>query len=57
MSDTRYLDWPFFEARHGALARELDAWATEHVADAHGHDVDAACTAKDKRMRRCMIES
>ena len=27
MSDTRYLDWPFFEPRHRALARELDAWA------------------------------
>ena len=40
---TSYLDWPFFEPRHAALARELDAWATEHLAHAHGDDVDAEC--------------
>jgi alkylation response protein AidB-like acyl-CoA dehydrogenase len=45
MSDTRYLDWPFFEDRHRALARELEAWAAQHVADVHGHDVDAECKA------------
>jgi len=43
MSDRAYLDWPFFEDRHRALARELDAWAGEHVAHLHGPDVDAAC--------------
>ena len=43
----RFLDWPFFEARHRALARELDAWATTALGHAHGHgaDVDAACRA------------
>jgi acyl-CoA dehydrogenase len=45
MADTDYLNWPFFEARHGELARELDAWATQHISMAHGHDVDAACRA------------
>ncbi len=45
MSDTAYLDWPFFEPRHAALARELDAWASEHISDAHGKDVDAECRA------------
>jgi len=45
MSDMRYLDWPFFEPRHAALARELDAWAAEHLSMAHSHDVDAACRA------------
>lgn len=45
MSDTRYLDWPFFEERHRVLARELDAWAHEHIAHAHGKDVDAECRA------------
>ena len=45
MSDTRYLDWPFFEPRHVQLQRELDAWAHEHIAQgAHG-DVDAECRA------------
>ena len=45
MSDTRYLDWPFFEPRHVQLQRVLDAWAHEHIAQgAHG-DVDAECRA------------
>ena len=43
MSDSAYLQWPFFEPRHGALARELDAWAAANVRDAHDKDVDAAC--------------
>src|SRR4051812_43416980 len=43
MADTRYLDWPFFEPRHRALAQELDAWAGEHIADGHTGDVDAQC--------------
>jgi acyl-CoA dehydrogenase len=45
VSDTRYLDWPFFEPRHRELARALDAWAEQHVPQAHGHDVDAECRA------------
>ena len=45
MRDTSYLDWPFFEARHGELEGELDAWATRHLGAAHGGDVDAACRA------------
>ncbi|KQW37474.1 acyl-CoA dehydrogenase family protein [Rhizobacter sp. Root404] len=44
MADVRYLDWPFFEDRHRALARALDAWAAHHITDAHG-DVDAQCKA------------
>ncbi|MFN3297135.1 acyl-CoA dehydrogenase family protein [Caldimonas sp.] len=43
MADTAYLDWPFFEPHHRELARALEAWAREHVPQAHGHDVDAAC--------------
>jgi alkylation response protein AidB-like acyl-CoA dehydrogenase len=45
MSDTHYLDWPFFEPRHGDLARRLDDWATQHISQAHGNDVDAECKA------------
>ena len=45
MSDTRYLDWPFFEPRHVQMQRELDAWAREHISqDAHA-DVDGECRA------------
>ncbi|MGK5079734.1 acyl-CoA dehydrogenase family protein [Janthinobacterium sp. HLX7-2] len=45
MRDTTYLDWPFFESRHGELERELDAWASQHLSGTHGSDVDAACRA------------
>jgi acyl-CoA dehydrogenase len=43
MVDTRYLDWPFFEPRHGELARTLDAWAASHIDGHHAADVDAQC--------------
>ena len=45
MRDTRDFEGPYFEDRHRTLARELDAWASEHVGPAHGSDVDAACKA------------
>ena len=45
MSDTRYLNWPFFEPRHRALAAALDAWAKVHLAHTAHDDVDAACRA------------
>ncbi|HEY1226843.1 MAG TPA: acyl-CoA dehydrogenase family protein, partial [Ramlibacter sp.] len=43
MSDTQYLQWPFFEERHRKLALELDAWATQNVPHDHGPDGDAEC--------------
>ena len=45
MSDTHYLEWPFFEDRHRALARELEAWSAQHVPHEHGSDVDGECRA------------
>ncbi|MBD8656077.1 acyl-CoA dehydrogenase family protein [Oxalobacteraceae sp. CFBP 13730] len=45
MMQSDYLDWPFFDAHHGMLARELDAWTAANLADAHGTDVDAVCRA------------
>ncbi len=50
MDHHRHLDWPFFEARHGELARALEGWSTSHVADAHGPDVDAECRALVKSL-------
>jgi len=50
MSDTQYLDWPFFEERHRTLARELDTWATQNVPHEHGPDVDAECKSLVKKL-------
>ena len=50
MSDTAYLDWPFFAPRHAALARELDAWASDNLSMRHEADVDAACRALVARL-------
>ena len=45
MTDTRYLDWPFFEPRHRELAPAVDAWAAAHLGHASHDDLDAACRA------------
>ncbi|MEO8311925.1 MAG: acyl-CoA dehydrogenase family protein, partial [Caldimonas sp.] len=50
MSDTAYLDWPFFAPSHRAMARELDVWAAANVAHAHGDDVDAECRSLVKAL-------
>ncbi|WP_119157681.1 acyl-CoA dehydrogenase family protein [Caldimonas tepidiphila] len=41
----RGLDWPFFDARHRELARELDIWSRTHLAHEPEGDVDAQCRA------------
>ena len=43
MAESSFLDWPFFEARHRALAKELEAWAAAHLAGNHESNVDEAC--------------
>jgi acyl-CoA dehydrogenase len=50
MRELPHLDWPFFEERHRAFARDLDAWADAHVPQAHAHDIDAACRALVKSL-------
>lgn len=50
MADQSYLKWPFFDARHEQLARELDVWAANHIAQEHGHDVDAECRKLVKQL-------
>jgi acyl-CoA dehydrogenase len=44
VTDRTFLDWPFFEERHRALARELETWAGAKLANGHDHgSVDDAC--------------
>jgi acyl-CoA dehydrogenase len=43
MSDRSFLDWPFFEDRHRALADDLHAWAAGALAGVDHSDTDAAC--------------
>src|SRR5690606_40705252 len=44
MTDLSFLDWPFFEDRHRALAETIDRWATTNVAGLVDHsDVDGSC--------------
>ena len=50
MSDTQYLNWPFFASHHAPLAQSLDAWAQAHVTQSHGTDVDAECRALVKAL-------
>jgi acyl-CoA dehydrogenase len=50
MTDKSYLGWPFFEARHRALAAELAAWAAANVAEIDRNDTDAACRMLVERL-------
>lgn len=45
MADKSFLDWPFLEPRHKALAEALDAWATSKLGAIDHGDTDAACRA------------
>ena len=43
MPDRSFLDWPFFEDRHRALADRLERWAGAALAGLDHADVDNAC--------------
>jgi acyl-CoA dehydrogenase len=43
MSDRAFLEWPFFEERHRALADELEDWCARELSDQEPADVDAEC--------------
>lgn len=43
MADKTFLDWPFFEPRHRALAEALGTWVTERLSAADHANTDAAC--------------
>jgi len=42
MPDRTFLEWPFFEARHRALAAELEVWCAANLPADHT-DTDSAC--------------
>ena len=42
MPDRSFLNWPFFEDRHRALAAQLETWAATNLPVDHD-DVDDAC--------------
>jgi len=44
MADKTFLDWPFFEDHHRALAERLQGWCAANLPVDHG-DVDRACKA------------
>ncbi|AXI47102.1 acyl-CoA dehydrogenase [Sulfitobacter sp. SK012] len=50
MADRSFLDWPFLEPRHKALADSLEAWVPGALGDIDHSDTDAACRALVRRM-------
>jgi alkylation response protein AidB-like acyl-CoA dehydrogenase len=50
MKEADHLDWPFFDQRHRALARQLGAWAADNIAQDYGADVDARCRDLVRRL-------
>ena len=58
MSDNSYLELPFFDDSHRALARELEAWAAEHLAHAHAdaaHSVHSVHSANVDNACRALV--
>lgn len=45
MPDRSFLDWPFFEPQHRALASGLERWATVALSAIDHADTDTACRA------------
>jgi acyl-CoA dehydrogenase len=45
MADRSFLDWPFLDNGHRALADSLEAWCVADLGHAHGDDIDAECRA------------
>ena len=43
MTDTTWLDWPFFDERHAAFAHDLDTWCVANLAHVDHVDTDNAC--------------
>jgi acyl-CoA dehydrogenase len=51
MADRSFLDWPFFDDSHRALAEELEGWCKAELQPGHDEDdVDAACRALVRKL-------
>ncbi len=50
MLDRSFLNWPFFEDRHRALANKLAPWANSNLGNIDHHDTDTACRALVKKL-------
>lgn len=50
MADRSFLDWPFFDDSHRALAEDLEAWCEAELVDSHGEDVDSECRDLVRRL-------
>ena len=62
MADREFLAWPFFDARHRALADEAESWCAANLGHADHADVDGDCRDLAQRMgaaglfRHCVPE-
>jgi acyl-CoA dehydrogenase len=45
-----HLQWPFFDPRHAALSRDVEAWASARAQTAHGDEADAVCRGLVKEL-------
>ena len=50
MSDRSFLEWPFFDDSHRALAADLERWCAAALAEDHSADVDAECRALVRKL-------
>ena len=51
MADTSFLDWPFFDEGHRALAAQLDEWCGSELTGGHDEaDVDGECRALVRKL-------
>lgn len=50
MADRSFLDWPFFDSRHKALAKSLESWCELELSDIDHNNTDAACRTLVSRL-------
>ena len=50
MADRAFLEWPFFDASHRALAARLETWCTANLSDDEPDDTDRACRSLVRKL-------